>query len=350
MDFVGQVLTALEYEEYVFLATITNVVGSAPAPVLSRMLLSRHGTVLAGTLGGGCTENDIRQAAVDLGTGGRASVVSFGLSEEHVELGPVCGGTIEVLIEPLTRADRGVFESLKDTIDRGTDALLATGLSEQGTVFLRTVIQEGHAADPFFSSAPPDVGLRVADYREGTGARRWKVAEGEVIFQPFRGRPDAVIFGGGHVGQSIAHLAAFVGFRVTVIDDRMQFARADRFPTADCTHALSFDRSFDAIRVTRSTYIVIVTRGHQYDEMVLREALNTQAKYIGMIGSRRKVEVTFRHLREQGVPESRLRNVYTPIGLDIRASTVEEIAVSIVAEMILIRRGGSSPVAHKKWC
>jgi xanthine dehydrogenase accessory factor len=349
MDFLGRLLDALERESPLFLATIIGVTGSTPAPVLSRMIVGRDGKVLAGTLGGGCTENDIRQAAVDCGPELHARVLSFGLSEDHVELGPICGGSIDVLIEPLTPADREVYSELKRKIDNGDDALLATGLSEGGQRLFKIVPDEVGPRHPLLASVPSEVGLHILDFPEGAGARRWKLPDGEVVVEPFRGRPEAVIFGGGHIGQSVAHLAAFAGFRVTVVDDRVSFAHAERFPGADRTLVLPFDGAFESIAVTPSTYIVIVTRGHQHDEIVLRQAVESKAKYIGMIGSRRKVEVTFQHLREQGVSETSLRRVYSPIGIDIKAMTVDEIAVSVIAEMILVRRGAGSPPAHKRY-
>jgi xanthine dehydrogenase accessory factor len=125
-----------------------------------------------------------------------------------------------------------------------------------------------------------------------------------------------------------------VGFRLAVIDDRAEFATRERFPTADEVLVLPFDKVFDHLRVTPDSYLVIVTRGHLSDRTVLRSALTTNPAYIGMIGSKRKREAIYRSLLDEGVPRERLEAVHSPIGLVIGAETPEEIAVSIVGELI----------------
>jgi xanthine dehydrogenase accessory factor len=348
MDFLGLLIEALGREPQVFLATIISVKGSSPAPVLSRMIVALDGRILGGTLGGGCTENDIRTAAIDSGRSPASRVLSFGFSEDHVELGPICGGTIEVLIEPLTKDDQAVYLKLRDATEQGIDALLATGHSEGGERIFKTVLDQEGPGHPMLAEALGDMHLTVSEFHEGSGARRFPLPKGEVIVEPFRGRPEAIIFGGGHVGQSVAHVAAFAGFRVTVVDDRLRYAFNERFPDADRTLVLPFDKAFASLSIGPTTYLVIVTRGHQHDETVLRQALLTPAKYIGMIGSRRKVELAFQHLRAEGISDALLRRVYGPVGIDIKARTVEEIALSIVSEMIVVRRGEGSPLAHKR--
>jgi xanthine dehydrogenase accessory factor len=150
------------------------------------------------------------------------------------------------------------------------------------------------------------------------------------------------IFGGGHISFSLARIGKMTGFRVVVIDDREEYANPERFPEADETIAEGFPQVFSRIAVNNFSYIVIVTRGHAYDQAVLEWALTTEAYYIGMIGSRKKTKQLFGNLKAQGVSEEALGQVYTPIGLDIKAETPEEIAVSIMAEIIKIRRSGEN--------
>ncbi len=174
--------------------------------------------------------------------------------------------------------------------------------------------------------------------------RRMHKDEVELVLEPLQGRPHLLIFGGGHVSRYISRTAALSGFRVTVIDDRKEYANAERFPEADRTVAVEFHDAFNHVTVGPSTYIVIVTRGHRSDEEVLEGAVRTPAKYVGMIGSRRKVLTTYEHLLARGVPIDSLRRVHAPVGLEIGAVTAEEIGVSIVAELIRVRRGSADPV------
>ena len=162
-----------------------------------------------------------------------------------------------------------------------------------------------------------------------------------VVIDPLRKEETVYLFGAGHVAQPTARLAAFVGFRVRVVDDRAEFANADRFPEAEEVRvATDFDSALKGIAVDRSGFIVIVTRGHLHDKTVLMQALRTEAAYIGMIGSRRKRDHIFNALLKQGFTENDLKRVHSPIGLDIGAETPEEIALSIVAELVKARAQG----------
>ncbi len=161
----------------------------------------------------------------------------------------------------------------------------------------------------------------------------------DVYIEPIVPKPEVLIFGGGHISLSLARVSALVGFQVTVIDDRAEFANRERFPEAEAVIAEDFSKAQGKLRVHRSSYIVIVTRGHASDQEVLEWAVGTEARYIGMIGSRRKIQTVYENLRRKGVPPEKLERVHAPIGLDIGALTPEEIAVSIIAEIIQVRRG-----------
>lgn len=150
-----------------------------------------------------------------------------------------------------------------------------------------------------------------------------------------------LVVGGGHVGQSIATIGAEAGFSVIVLDDRAAFASSERFPMADQVICGDFVEELRRLRIDASTYIVLVSRGHKQDELSLREVVQSSAAYVGMIGSLRRVSTVLTHLAREGYPRGALERVHTPIGLDIGAETPEEIAVSIVGELIAVRRGGS---------
>jgi xanthine dehydrogenase accessory factor len=149
--------------------------------------------------------------------------------------------------------------------------------------------------------------------------------------------PVLYVFGGGHVSLQIVPMAALVGFNVVVIDDRPEFADPRKFPEAMSVHEYPFEGVFDRLPIDQSSYIVIVTRGHLHDRTVVMQALKTQARYIGMMGSRRKKAIVYKKLLEEGFTQADLDRIYSPIGIGIEAETPEELAVSIVAELIKVR-------------
>ena len=164
----------------------------------------------------------------------------------------------------------------------------------------------------------------------------------DIYIEPIVPTPKVFLFGGGHISLFVSKMSHMVGFQVVVIDDRPQFANKERFPEAEEVIAEEFPFVFPKLQVTRSAYLVIVTRGHAYDQEVLEWALNKEVRYIGMIGSRKKIQTVYRNLKEKGFTPDQLQRVHAPIGLNIGALTPEEIAVSIVAQMIKIRREGAS--------
>jgi len=170
----------------------------------------------------------------------------------------------------------------------------------------------------------------------------------EIFVEPVLPVPEMVIFGAGHISTQVSKIAVIAGFRTTIVDNRPVYANKERFPEAENVYSGTFEESFEAIVPTENTYLVIVTRGHQEDENVLRWAVNTPARYIGMIGSKRKIRSIADQLEREGIPRERLERVYMPIGLDIGAVLPEEIAVAIVAEVIHVRRAGFKHPYSKK--
>lgn len=162
----------------------------------------------------------------------------------------------------------------------------------------------------------------------------------DVFHDVHLGQLTLLVVGGGHVGACLAKVARFAGWRTVILDDRPAFANRERFPDEDEVLCGDYEAVLAEFPISSSTWVVAVTRGHKHDEIALRSVVGSPAAYVGMIGSRRRTATVLRHLREEGVPEAALARVWTPIGLDIEAETPEEIAISIVAEMIMVRRGG----------
>jgi len=188
-----------------------------------------------------------------------------------------------------------------------------------------------------------ELGESVASPSSGIGAEcGTRIGDTRLLFEISRPPLELIICGGGHVGQAVANAGALLNFKITLIDDRPEFASRNKFPdpgvrliTGDFTEALR------AIKITQASHVVIVTRGHRHDEICLREVIEKPARYIGMIGSRRRATTIREHMRREGVGAEHLRRVHSPIGLDIGAITPEEIALAILAEITLARRGGS---------
>lgn len=167
------------------------------------------------------------------------------------------------------------------------------------------------------------------------------LGDARLLFEIARPPLELIVCGGGHVGQAVAQAGLFLGFRATVIDDRTDFASRERFPDERINLiADDFVTALQSLKITPASHLVIVTRGHRHDEICLREVIDQPARYIGMIGSRRRTTTIRAHLKREGIADELLRRVYAPIGLDIGAQTPEEIALAILAEIVMIRRGG----------
>lgn len=353
MTIIDEVLAALASEDHVMLATIIATSGSTPASALSKMLVKEGGDVSVGSVGGGCMEGDVLLHASRLYGGGRAEILSFELTEDNVEHGLVCGGSLDVLIEPIVQSDAPLFRQLKTICDRGDDAVLITRLRSDGIVQEKRVNvvspthDLGKAESPTVDSHSATLESSIVRSHHRQQTIRIKVEDDELILEPIAGTPQLIIFGGGHVSKYLSRTASMAGFRVTIVDDREKYSNPRRFPEAAYTHVLPLEDAVRQVNISASTYVVIVTRGHGYDETILEQILTTDAKYIGMIGSRRKILTAYEHLLQRGTTMEQLHRVHAPVGIEIGAVTAEEIAVSIVAELIHLRRGGVVAPGHK---
>jgi xanthine dehydrogenase accessory factor len=330
------------------LARIIRQEGSAPRAVGTRMLMREDGT-LAGTIGGGLLEHQTLLRAREVMDTGRSAVLHVRLSGKDVSAGEmICGGDVEVFLEAFSgrsTAAGEVFGRAAELVKQGRRGILiscvAEGLensaamlaADDGTVHGSLVGPGGPiTVDPAqWVQLRRPVLTRLDDH---PGRPR-------LFVEPIE--PEAVLylFGAGHVSTCVAPLAGMVGFRVCVIDDRPEFANRERFPGADEIRVERFAEAFRKVSVTPADFIAVITRGHAHDQDVLREALKTPAVYIGMIGSLRKRDMIYRSLLSEGVSRAELDRVHSPIGVDIRAESPEEIAVSIVAELIRVRAEGA---------
>lgn len=306
-------------------------------------------------------EGEVLLQANRLYNSGRARIFSFTLNEDDMKHGLICGGNLDILIEPVTRRQLPFFEELKSMRDRGCDCVIVSLLGNDGVMREKVlvdpmrapgapsseIVRSPRACEDVFMFPEASIASRIEKAHRSQETARVNLGDSMLIIEPVSGIPPLLVFGGGHVSKYVARAASIAGFSVTIVDDRESYASRERFPEAHRTVVADFRNAIPGLDITSSTYILIVTRGHQYDEEILNQALKTPAKYIGMIGSKRKVMTTFEHLLEKEHTADALGRVYAPVGLDIGALTAEEIAVSIVAELVSVRRGGGSQLRHK---
>ena len=329
----------LERGDTLVLATLVSRKGSAPRGRGARLLADASGLVL-GTVGGGAAEAAVLEVCAKVLRSGGSRLLELALSNDMVaKEGMVCGGEVRVFVECLLPdpKTRNFFAAVEAAFHSG--GVLLTRLTP-GQDVARAVYAAGR-----FSGAPLESEAGKAFLASlGSGSSLREPAElsfdGHAYFVEPLFPPDRMIIAGaGHVAAPTAELAVFVGFSAHILDDRPEFARPDRFPKAASVRVVpEFADCLTPFLPDARTYVVIVTRGHMYDEAVLAQALGTKAGYIGMIGSRKKRDIVYAAMHERGFGDADLARVHCPVGLDIGAETPEEIAVSIVAECIAHKR------------
>ncbi|HUS73597.1 MAG TPA: XdhC family protein, partial [Sedimentisphaerales bacterium] len=260
----------------------------------------------------------------------------------------ICGGSIEFLIETFDKRSLPLFDELADVIEKGDKGVLASIISTEKPpekFFLQNAERFNTATHINFSSEAIE-SIKKLVAKEQSAKKTLKDGA-EIFIETIPEQPMVIIFGAGHISYYISRYAKSLNFRVTVCDDRAEFANIERFPQADNIVVENFESVFDRIKINKNSYIVIVTKGHKSDEVVLERAAKTDAKYIGMIGSKRKTLTILKKLKDKGIPAEALARIYSPIGISIGAVTPEEIALSIVCELVKIRRlGDTSEAKH----
>ncbi|HEY4000190.1 MAG TPA: XdhC/CoxI family protein [Candidatus Xenobia bacterium] len=288
-------------------ATVVGTKGSTPREAGAKMVIRGDGSFF-GTIGGGCGEAEVWAEARRALRTGENSRVLVDLTESADEGGEkICGGKMDVLV---------------DVWEPSHTALLKQILGDVHGQVLATWVKTGRKA-------------LVEDPRTGLVE-----LDGEEVFLERLERPPLlIVVGAGHVAQPLVSFAHRLGFRVAVLDDRPEWATVERFRDADTVLSGAVSDNLRGFALQPGTYVVLVTRGHKYDEEALRVCLPYPLSYVGMIGSKRRVRAVFTDLEREGWTAEQLDKVYSPIGLDIGAETPEEIAVAILAEIIKLRRG-----------
>ncbi len=346
---------SLRSGESLVLATIASKTGSAPRSGGSKMIIRADGSIL-GSVGGGRLEADTLRGAAEVFRTRRAVLLTFDLSgAEAAETGMLCGGRVQVLLEHVdagVRVNVELFEALATMLEQGGSGWLLTAFDDPGRragiSVLHCLVRPDGSSVGEIPGVTPILRRLMSESGERT-THVETVGERLLLVERFRNRGRVLVFGAGHCSRSLVPLAESVGFRVVVLDDREEFASRAHFPEpTDLVLLETFERLPD-LSVDEDCYIVIVTRGHVHDRVVLEQSLRTQAGYIGMIGSLTKRDKVYAALLQQGFTKSDLDRVHSPIGVAILAETPEEIAISIVGELVKVRAerelGGGSASA-----
>jgi xanthine dehydrogenase accessory factor len=329
-------------KEEIALATLVQVRGTAPRLPGARLCLTAGGR-MAGSVSGGCVENDVFERARQVLDSGQPVVATYGIADELAfEVGLSCGGSIDVLIEPFV-AD-AAWQTLREAVEEQRPAALGIGLAPASVLGRKlAVLDDGTGA----GSIAPGLDERVAaearrllpEGRTRVLSAPFRDEEASVFIETFPPAPRLLIVGATHAAMSLCPMAQRVGFRVSVIDARSMFATEERFPDADEVFRAWPDDVLDADTLDAYSYVVVLTHDPKFDLPTLALALRSPARYIGAMGSRETHKRRRAELRKQGFSDSDIDRVRAPIGLDIGGSTPEEIALAVLAEMVAARYG-----------
>lgn len=343
-NLIRQIKEAKDQKENFVLATILEKSGSAPRNEGAKMMI-REDLSTEGSIGGGLVEAMVIRTAARVLKDNYYQIETFRLnSKDKASPGLVCGGDLKILLEYIDWWDAQTqvfYDELIKLIDTKTDFVTIIKIPqmshENGRLEKWVCTETG-----FWGSESDEDHNLVKEIRLNFYQLKYQQAflqAAGFYVEPYFNHENVCIIGGGHIGKVLAELCKVVGFYVTVLDDREEFANRQRFNTVDEVLVIpGFENIENQISINQYSYVVIVTRGHSDDKDVLAQMLQTEAKYIGMLGSKNKRNHIYQGLLEMGFSYSDLERVHNPIGLNIYADTPEEIAVSIVAEMIQVRR------------
>jgi xanthine dehydrogenase accessory factor len=365
-DLNQELIQHLETGETVAVATIVRRKGSVPREVGAKMLVQRGGKI-SGTVGGGCGEAEVWRAALNVIDTHRPAMVQVDLTEEiAMESQGVCGGIFDVFVQPwhvasdveppaMLEIAQAITRSLESERAVALATIIAAGGAWRGLVGQSMLVHEdgettgvlnlpgasaelttiriAKAAQTSIKNGKPHI-EHVADTHAGN---TWA----EIFVEPFVPPPVLLIAGAGHIAAPLAAIAHVMNYTVSVTDDRASFASRERFPSAKQLLVGDIESILRNYPITPRTHVVLVTRAHSHDVQGLRAIIDSPASYIGMIGSQRRVWAVFKLLHDAGVPAEKLARVRAPIGLDFGSSTPEEIALGIMAEITMLRHGGT---------
>jgi xanthine dehydrogenase accessory factor len=337
--------------ESIATATVITTQGSTPREVGAKMVIRPTGETL-GTIGGGCGEAEVWQAAMDALKDGQRRIVTLDLTGDiTLDTEMVCGGVMNVFIDLWDAGDLEILQAANKAMKGDGRFAMVTPLTTDDSRPHMLVLPEGetvgslgdHGAD---ASMLPSA-LETLE-EGGSLTIPGTETQAAMFIEVLVASPTLFIAGAGHIAVPLARMGAMLGFRVVVLDDRPTFANEERFPDADEVLAAPFGETLASYPLDGQTYVVLMTRGHAHDLECLTEVIDKPVAYLGMIGSQRRVKGVLGLIREKGHAEELQSRVHAPIGLDIGALTPEEIALSVMAEVVKARRGGTGRSLSEK--
>lgn len=345
-------LTKLIYESTPsVLATVIRTHGSTPQKPGSSALIA-DGKLLAGTVGGGINESRVIQEAQILLKSKKSKLISFDLYGE-IEKGSdsICGGGMTILLDGNLQSNFNVFQRLKNSMAQHVPGVLVTKIKHLKDLEVERFWITKENVNHLSALLPGKIELLISDFLKNRVAAcetveldYWEDAKNDIIFlQCLMPNPSLIIAGAGHISRSLAHLGKFLGFEVTVWDDRPEFATKERVPDADFVWSGTIDSALEKITICDDLYFVVVTHGHKNDAEVLRKFIPLPSAYLGMIGSRAKVaQMKTSFLENKWATAEQWDKIFTPIGLNLGGQSVEEIALSIAAQLVQVRNSKNS--------
>lgn len=333
----------LEKNESFAIALVLNAEGSTPRKAGTRAVITHTGKIY-GTIGGGAVESQAQSLAVESCKSKKHIIFDFELQGSDREGDtPICGGNMRILIDPVSVQYKDVFNKAAEVVKQRKKGIFLTTINEL-QIDYKWWTTDSTTSDMDFPGV--DKILYCLEHEQPEIFIQNDVMK-EVFVEPIVPKPLLVIAGGGHIGQALAIQANLVGFDILILDDRLEFTNPELFPENTITICGDIAQEATKIPAEKDTYIVIVTRGHKDDAQALEACIKRPFNYIGMIGSKRKVALIRDNFIKSGICSlEQFNNVFSPIGLNIGALTVPEIAVSITAELIAVRRMG---INHKAW-
>jgi xanthine dehydrogenase accessory factor len=343
-DVHRRLLQFLDAGEDCALVTVLKDSGSTPRKAGTKAIVNSRGDIW-GTIGGGLLEVQAQRLAVDAIRTKQPAVFDFEfVGMEAAGPDPVCGGKMRVLVDPTVSGHRLSLDAAIAAMDRREDGTLVTtvGRTDLLRVQMKWLPRDVSNSPSTNGHAVAAIAEQTAQYFTGNDPGTSQMTEG--LVESVVPTPLLIVCGGGHVGQALAHHANLVGFDVVAVEDRAEYARPELFPPEIETRCGKVSEVLAELPITRHTYIAIVGRGHLVDAQALAACIDKPAAYIGMMGSRRKIALLRKDFIESGrATAEQLDRVYAPIGLNLGAQTVPEIAASIVAQLIAVRRTGKAP-------
>ncbi len=337
--------TALKSESDVALCTIIERRGSVPREIGARMLVHKDGSII-GTVGGGIGEHEVIKAAQETIKRAQSRLLDFSLAgEQGLDSAAICGGHFTVFISYWSQTDDCDMAAAIAATLKGSRAhyLIETLPQNNFTKIERDLLdpEVRRVAKSPTGNSIPEIPKELKFESPTTSVQKISIADQEFLLSEISLPPQMIIFGGGHLALPLAEMASWCRFAVTVIDDRPEFSNPQRFPTADQVATAPMEKIHGLYTPGPNTYLVLITREHKHDYILLKQLLGTEYAYLGMIGSKRRTSQVKQRLIDEGFNPAEIAKLYSPIGLSIGAQTPAEIAISIMAEVIETRHKGT---------